>query len=166
LTNSTIFTKLYNYVDTVIPKEAEMRKWTGILFTVMLLMGLLMQACSKTGEQSGQTAAQPGSGANMAGDNMQTGRSDFEKASEKKLEEFRARLDELRSTAEARGNEFAKQHQEELDQLEKQIRNTQARLDELKKSSKDAWGHLREGFDKAAKDMDDALDKAGEDFKN
>lgn len=150
-----------------------MLKWAGILLTVVLLSGLYMQACSRDeGKEYGSAGQEAGQAVNVAGEeagktagNMEAERADFENASEKKLEELSAKLEELRARAEARGREFAKQHQEELDRLEKQIRDTQAKLEELKKSSMEAWGHLKEGFDKASKDMDDAMEKAGKEFE-
>jgi len=154
-------------------REVDMLKWAGILFTLVLFSGLFVQACSRDeGKEYGRSGQESGQAVNVSGEEAgktagytETERTDFEKTSEKKLEEFRARLEELRARAEAGGREFAKQHQEELDRLEKQIRDVQAKLEELKKSSMEAWGHLREGFDKAAKDMDDAMDKAGKEFE-
>jgi ElaB/YqjD/DUF883 family membrane-anchored ribosome-binding protein len=77
---------------------------------------------------------------------------------DRKLKDWKERVDkasgETKTTLEKRYNELKKQRDEFAD-----------KVNDFGKASGDAWERLREGLEKAGKNVSDAFEKAGNEFK-
>ncbi len=79
--------------------------------------------------------------------------------SEAKLEEYTARLNELKAKAEGEIADQKIDASEQIDQLEMQIKTAKAHLTELSHAAEDSWEDLANRFDSLANDLSASVKK-------
>lgn len=83
---------------------------------------------------------------------------------EEQLKNVKARIDGFKNKAEARGQGFIKNYEEDLTKLESKYDLARYKLSLLRKGGQSAWGELKEGFENALRDLKDAVGKAKDKF--
>jgi len=83
---------------------------------------------------------------------------------DEQLKKLREKIDNTKSRAESRGQDFIGKYESELTKLESKYDLARYKLSLLRKGGQSAWGELKEGVDKAFHDLKDAVSKAREKF--
>jgi hypothetical protein len=82
-----------------------------------------------------------------------------------KLESLDARLVEMRSDVEGKGEQVRGRFSEEQAKLRAQRESLERQADAMKKAGADAWKDLGSGLEKGYKDLSKAVDRARKDFR-
>ncbi|MFP5221927.1 MAG: hypothetical protein ACLGSA_06510 [Acidobacteriota bacterium] len=83
---------------------------------------------------------------------------------EEQLKQFKGKIDATKAKAEARGQEFIKGYEHDLEKLESKYDLARYKLSLLRKGGKSAWQELKVGFEHAFHDLKEAVGKAKEKF--
>lgn len=76
------------------------------------------------------------------------------------LDEWKQKADEAKNTAAERGEDFMQRLRPDLDKLSDKYEEAKYKLELLRMSSEDAWGEMRDGFEKAFDVFKDSVNKA------
>jgi hypothetical protein len=87
-------------------------------------------------------------------------KDDYEKSTQKKLDQVSASIDDLKEKAEAADGQAQAGLHQAVEDLQKQRDDLQTKLDALKNSTTDAWKDMTVGIDKSLGDLQKASDKA------
>ena len=103
----------------------------------------------------------------VAGEEQQTGRSkaaqekeEYERSMKERLGKLGERLDELKKKADAEKEHVEVKMKENLAEAEKKRQVAVRKLEELRRESKDSWEKFSIEAEKAAKDFEQAFDRA------
>ena len=81
------------------------------------------------------------------------------------LAECRVQLDDLHERAKMAGASLKREYEEQLVTLGPKYETARQKFVELREQTDDAWGHLREGAEKAFSEMRTAIRQAASEFK-
>ncbi len=92
-------------------------------------------------------------------------KADYQKTTQRKLDQISASIDDLKKKAETADSQAQAGLHQSVADLQKQRDDLQAKLDLLKNSTTDAWKDMTGGIDQSLGDLKRASDKAVSQFK-
>jgi hypothetical protein len=91
-------------------------------------------------------------------------REKFSAQMDEQLKHVKSRIDGAKARAEARGQDFLKNYEQDLAKLESKYDLARYKLSLLRKGGQSAWIELREGCERAYHDLKEAMGRAMDKF--
>ena len=95
---------------------------------------------------------------------MQEERKLYQQKLEAKVKELRAEIDKLNAKIEGAEADTKLRYRKERNSLEERLDQTQEKIKDLRSAGMEAWEEIRQGSEKALKELNQALENAREKF--